>query len=42
MLIQVGDIIDRGKNTSETVRYCRKLSLKFPNNVVFLKGNHEC
>ena len=41
ILIQVGDIIDRGKYSPETVRYCRELSLKFPNKVVFLKGNHE-
>jgi serine/threonine protein phosphatase 1 len=41
LLIQVGDIIDRGKFSPETVSYCKKLSLKFPNNVIFLKGNHE-
>ncbi|MDF2591925.1 MAG: serine/threonine protein phosphatase [Clostridia bacterium] len=41
LLIQVGDIIDRGKFSPDAVSYCKKLSLKFPNNVIFLKGNHE-
>lgn len=41
LLIQVGDLIDRGKFSPETVRYCRELKLRYPDNVVFLKGNHE-
>lgn len=41
LLIQVGDLIDRGRFSPDTVRYCKELSLKFPNNTVFLKGNHE-
>lgn len=41
MLIQVGDLIDRGKFSPETVAYCKELELKFPDKVVFLKGNHE-
>jgi serine/threonine protein phosphatase 1 len=41
LLIQVGDLIDRGKFSPDTVRYCRELKLKYPDNVVFLKGNHE-
>lgn len=41
LLIQVGDMIDRGKFSPETVNYCKSMSLKFPNNVIFLKGNHE-
>jgi len=41
LLIQVGDLIDRGSFSPRTVEYCRGLKKQFPSNVVFLKGNHE-
>jgi serine/threonine protein phosphatase 1 len=41
ILIQVGNLIDRGKFSPNTVEYCKKLSSELPNNTIFLKGNHE-
>ena len=41
ILIQVGDLIDRGKHTPLTVEYCRTLSERYPERAIFLKGNHE-
>lgn len=39
LLIQVGDIIDRGNQNPETLKLCRELKEKY--GAVFLKGNHE-
>lgn len=39
LLIQVGDILDRGNQTPETVKLCRELQEK--HGAVFIKGNHE-
>lgn len=41
MLIQVGDLIDRGKNSPEMVGRAIELSAVLPEQVIFLKGNHE-
>ncbi|GIN87436.1 hypothetical protein J6TS2_38220 [Heyndrickxia sporothermodurans] len=41
MIIQLGDLIDRGKNSPQMVGFAMKLSKHFPNQVIFLKGNHE-
>lgn len=41
MVIQVGDLIDRGKNSPQTVKYARELCHTYSNQIVFLKGNHE-
>ncbi|QTN39048.1 serine/threonine protein phosphatase [Cryomorphaceae bacterium] len=41
ILIQVGDLINRGKYSLETVQYCQELELKYPGRVAFMKGNHE-
>lgn len=41
MLIQLGDLIDRGKNSPQMVEFARELHKTYPNLVVFLKGNHE-
>lgn len=41
ILIQVGDLISKGKNTPQTVRFARELKNKFDDKVVFLLGNHE-
>lgn len=40
-IIQVGDLIDRGKNSPQTVKYARELCRKYPKQITFLRGNHE-
>jgi serine/threonine protein phosphatase 1 len=40
MLICVGDLIDRGNYSAETVAACMQLQEAYP-HTVFLKGNHE-
>lgn len=40
-LIQVGDLIDRGNYSPQTVEFCRLLQLKNSEKVCFIKGNHE-
>lgn len=40
-LIQVGDLVDRGRFTPETVALARRLHDKHPDTTTFLKGNHE-
>lgn len=40
MLIQLGDLMDRGNFTPQLINYCRELEKNY-RNVVFLKGNHE-
>ncbi len=40
LLIQVGDLIDRGNFSPQTLLYAVELS-KHKKNAVFLKGNHE-
>jgi serine/threonine protein phosphatase 1 len=39
LLVQLGDLIDRGNYSPETVRYARELQEE--HKAVFLKGNHE-
>jgi serine/threonine protein phosphatase 1 len=39
LLIQVGDLIDRGNFSAQTIKFCREL--EFNHKAVFLKGNHE-
>ena len=41
VLIQLGDLIDRGKNSPQMVKLARQLKEDFPDRVIFLKGNHE-
>ena len=41
LLIQLGDLIDRGNFTPQLIKYCRELELKYPGQTVFLKGNHQ-
>ena len=41
VLVQLGDIIDRGNYTPECVAVARTLQSRFADRVVFLKGNHE-
>ncbi|AIZ64325.1 hypothetical protein PK28_12705 [Hymenobacter sp. DG25B] len=41
LLLQVGDLVDRGRFAPETVQVALELSEKYPAQTVFLKGNHE-
>ena len=41
ILVQLGDLVDRGHYSPETVELCRQLSLDFPDKTVFLQGNHD-
>lgn len=41
VMIQLGDIIDRGRNSPKMVQLARQLCADFPEQVTFLKGNHE-
>lgn len=40
-LILLGDYIDRGDKSCETLYFIKELSEKFPNQVIPLLGNHE-
>lgn len=40
-LVQLGDLVDRGNYSPETVALCRQLSLDFPDKTVFIQGNHD-
>ncbi|MFN4770149.1 MAG: metallophosphoesterase family protein [Candidatus Kapaibacterium sp.] len=41
VMVQVGDLIDRGNYSPECVATARSLNERFPNKAIFLKGNHE-
>ena len=41
MLVQLGDLVDRGRYSPETVALCCQLSRDFPTQTVFLQGNHD-
>lgn len=40
-LIQLGDLTDRGRFVPDTIEFARQLEEKHPEQVTFLKGNHE-
>jgi serine/threonine-protein phosphatase 6 catalytic subunit len=39
--IFIGDFIDRGHHSVETLSYLLCLKLKFPDKICLLRGNHE-
>jgi serine/threonine protein phosphatase 1 len=41
MLIQLGDLVDRGNHSPEVLGLALDLQQKYPRETVFLKGNHE-
>lgn len=41
ILIQLGDLVDRGNHSPEVLRLVTELQPNFRNETVFLKGNHE-
>lgn len=41
LLIQVGDLLDRGRFAPECVQLARELEAAHPGRAVFLRGNHE-
>jgi serine/threonine protein phosphatase 1 len=41
ILIQLGDLIDRGKHSSQCVKLAFELQATFKQQTIFLRGNHE-
>ena len=41
MLVQLGDLVDRGNYSAETVEVCRQLHHEYPETTIFLQGNHD-
>lgn len=41
ILIQLGDLIDRGKFSGETIQFSQNLQKLYPDKVFVLRGNHE-
>ncbi|REK74450.1 metallophosphoesterase family protein [Paenibacillus paeoniae] len=41
ILVQLGDLLDRGNFSPEILLYAIELQQKFPDKACFLKGNHE-
>jgi len=41
LLIQLGDLVDRGNFSPQCLELSQELQLEFPDRTVFLRGNHE-
>jgi len=41
ILVQVGDLINRGNYCIETIAFCKELEDRCPGRTAFMKGNHE-
>ncbi|MGB0176320.1 MAG: metallophosphoesterase family protein, partial [Owenweeksia sp.] len=41
ILIQLGDLINKGPHSGKCIRYWQKLESDFPKKTVLLRGNHE-
>lgn len=41
ILIQVGDLIDRGNFSRSVIQFCKKLEANHPGRTIFIMGNHE-
>ncbi len=41
ILIQVGDLINKGPHSGKSLLFARKLSKEYPKFTYFIKGNHE-
>lgn len=40
--IMIGDFVDRGYNSVETISLLFLLKVKYPDRITLLRGNHEC
>ncbi len=41
ILIQIGDLINKGPHSGKALKYWWKLEEKYPEKTVFIRGNHE-
>ena len=41
ILVQLGDLIDRGRFSPQTLSYSMELQNQYPGKIMFLRGNHE-